>query len=191
MIDYLQPEFYRFNEDSLRLVKWVLSKANEAGSILDLGAGCGVIGIELSRQLRPKTLTLVEAQPEYSDLLKNNCEHFLPPETYSEIEVKKFSEWFPERKYDLIVSNPPYFLPGHGERNADIRKETARSFILDNWQIFLSRISEALSEKGKAWLVVRDDKRIIQELNRDSSLAKKIHQDKNLLFIELSRLNKN
>lgn len=191
MIDYSQPDFYRFNEDSFRLVKLVLSKVTHSGHILDLGAGSGVIGIELARILKPHVLTLVEAQDGYLDHQKKNCDLLLSTEIKIEFEVKKFSEWIPARRYDLIISNPPYYLPGHGERNLDPRKEMARSFILDNWQMLLNKIFEALSDNGKAYLVVRNDKRIIQEISKDTSLEKKIQPDKNLLFIELSRLNKN
>lgn len=191
MIDYLQPPFYRFNEDSLILVNWVLHRTQHAVNILDLGAGCGIIGIELSRHLKPEVLTLVEAQTDYLDFLKKNSNLFLPDGTEIEIVIKQFSQWSHERQFDLIVANPPYYLPGHGERNADPRKETARSFVLDNWQILLGQIHDSLTEEGRAYIVVKDDKKIIQEIAKDTLLEKKIHPEKHLLIIELTRLNKN
>lgn len=191
MIDYLQPPFYRFNEDSLILVKWVLKQNLHAVNILDLGAGCGIIGIELARDLKPEVLTLVEAQPDYLDFLKRNSNLFLPDGTDAEIVIKQFSQWSPERRYDLIVTNPPYYLPGHGQRNADPRKERARSFVLDNWQILLGQVHNSLTEEGRAYMVVKDDKKIIQEIAKDTLLEKKIHPEKHLLIFELTRLNKN
>ncbi len=77
--DYDQPEFYRFNEDSLKLVKWVLLRVSSAQTILDLGAGSGIIGIELSRVLLPSKLTLVEVRQEYSAHLDTNIKKISAP----------------------------------------------------------------------------------------------------------------
>ncbi|MGL6035003.1 MAG: hypothetical protein ACRC0N_08060, partial [Acinetobacter johnsonii] len=55
--NYKQPDEYRFSLDSIHLARFVASQLashSELGSlrVLDLCAGCGVIGIELSWHLR-------------------------------------------------------------------------------------------------------------------------------------------
>ena len=192
MTNYTQPSFYRFNEDSLRLVKWILQQGLSPRSILDMGAGCGVIGIELALALGADTLTMVEAQADYSESLETNCQDLLDKTLY-QIEYKTFADWIPDKAYDLIVSNPPYYLPGHGEKNADIRREKARSFILDNWTILLQKIAASLEPiRGRAYIVIKDDKRIVKEIERVAiSLTKKFHNEGHLKILELSGLNKN
>ena len=47
--DYLQPDFYRFNSDSIELAKFVAKEnaKRKINSIGDFFCGCGVIGIEI------------------------------------------------------------------------------------------------------------------------------------------------
>lgn len=164
MSDYKQSSFYRFSEDSIRLAKYVESKIATAQCVLDLGAGSGVIGIEVANALKAKTLTLVDVQPEWKEIQEYNLAQFLKSGV-GEIVVSSFREWMPEKKYDVIVCNPPYYLPGHGQRNEDPRKEIARSFVVDGWDELLHAIERSLSEEGEAYLVVKNDKRILNKLN--------------------------
>ena len=192
MTDYLQPDFYRFNEDSLRLVKRVLGETQSAVNILDLGAGSGVIGIELARILKPRLVTLVELQKDFIPYLQKNCEIFLGEEVNFEIVESNFSSWNTSLKYDLIVANPPYFLPGHGERSQDERKGMARSFIRDDWKILLEKIHDVLALNGKAFLVVRKDSRIRQEIEKAGRHFRlSFIEEEHLYFVELTRLNEN
>lgn len=193
MTDYSQPDFYRFNEDSLKLVEKVKSKTETVERILDLGAGCGVIGIELAVHFSPRILTLVEVQEEYRECLKKNLELFLPgPDIKTQVEISSFSNWSPQTSYDLIVCNPPYYLPGHGQKNKDERRGRARSFYIDDWRTLLQKIDEALSPDGRCFLVVKDDQRIIEEIDKSlTHLKEEVFKEGDLLFIELTRLNKN
>ena len=193
MIDYKQPDFYRFNMDSVTLVRRVLKRVQSATNILDLGSGSGFIGIEISRTLKPKKLTLVEAQEINLPFLTENSEFYLTSETETEIMIKTFGEWRPEVKYDLIVSNPPYFLPGRGEASSDTNRGIARTFTIDNWEILFRRIDESLAPDGQVFIVVRHDKKIMEEIlkYKPSSLVMNEQVIDNIIFLDLSRLDKN
>lgn len=192
MSDYFQPDFYRFNEDSLRLVKWVRAKTSSASHILDLGAGSGIIGIELARTLQPKILELVELQSDFIPFIRQNSDMFLDQDTRIRISESSFREWIPANKFDLIVSNPPYFLPGHGEQSHDPRKGIARSFLRDSWEILLDTIERSLSDEGKSFLVIRKDPRIVKEIEKAGrSLKIQFTEEDHLLIVELARLHKN
>lgn len=185
MSDYRQPDFYRFNEDSLKLVKFISSKIIKADSILDLGAGSGVIGIELSNMLKPELLTCIEVQRDWDEYLSCNLENILSKEVRSEIIYSSFGELNTDKKYDLIVCNPPYYLPGHGQPSKDIRKNTARSFVVDDWNILLKAISLTLTDQGKAFLVVKNDERILAKVSYPG-LEKKLMFDSDLIYIEFT-----
>ncbi|MFP5386907.1 MAG: methyltransferase [Bacteriovoracia bacterium] len=191
MTDYLQPDFYRFSEDSLKLVEKVRQRVKKAERILDLGAGCGVIGIELAISFLPRSLTLVELQKEYEEFLVKNLELLLPPAIVeSKIEICSFSTWKSSGTYDLIVCNPPYYLPGHGQKNKDERRGNARSFLVDDWKILLEKIQVALSQEGKCFLVIKNDQRIVDEIKRHQGLLRsEFSSEGDLFFIELSRLH--
>lgn len=193
MIDYKQPDFYRFNMDSVTLVRRVLKRVKSASRILDLGAGSGFIGIEISRTLKPQKLTLVEAQEINFPFMKENSDYYLPEVTETEIVIKSFGEWRPEEKYDLIVSNPPYFLPGRGEASSNTHRGISRTFTIDNWEILFRRIDESLAPHGQVFIVVRHEKKIMEEILRykPSSFVMNEQVIDNIVFLDLSRLNEN
>ncbi len=187
MNDYSQPDFYRFNEDSLRLVKFIKEKGIVVTSILDLGAGCGVIGIEIANHQKPEVLTLVEYQKEYFSHLQLNREHQLKVLLDCEIIQASFGEWKPDRKYELVVCNPPYYLPGHGQPNKDRRRELARSFVKDNWAILLNCIESALEPGGRAFMVIKNDLLILKEVIKNSGvLIVSYVPDRDLIFLEIT-----
>lgn len=190
MSDYQQPNFYRFNQDSLSLVKWISKQNIKAQHILDLGAGSGIVGIELANALQPDSLTSLELQKDFKYYLEFNLETFKQGSYETFIIMTSFGEWIPSRKYDLIVANPPYYLPGHGEASRDSRKGIARSFLIDDWGVLLQKIQLALTAKGAAFLVIKNDKTILQHIRKSlQGLELKEHVEENLVFLELTGLN--
>lgn len=175
MSDYAQPGFYRFNEDSLKLVHFVKSKVNQVDNLLDLGAGSGIIGLELARFYLPGELHLVELQSEFLSYLEQNIQNFSPKETKVETTFSSFKNFNPMRKFDLIVSNPPYYLPGRGQASSDPQRDKARTFREDGWIELLSCIERSLSRQGKAFIVIKNDSLILKEAR--NSLPKKLKLD--------------
>lgn len=187
MTDYLQPDFYRFNEDSLKLVNWVAAKNPACSNVLDLGAGSGVIGIELANRLRIPRLTLVEVQADFIPVIETNLQQQLKVPADVELIHQSFGEWKPRYYYDLIVCNPPYYLKDHGEPSTDVRKNIARSFVMDDWNILLKLIAKILSPEGRAFFVVKNDQRILKEVNENlNGLKLKISEVEKLIMLELS-----
>ncbi len=189
MSTYAEPDFYRLNEDSLRLVEFVTRAIGSLRPIriLDLGAGSGVIGIELANAILPLELTLVEVQPEWEPYLALNIAQVLRTTVSANVHISAFSDWKPAVAYDLIVSNPPYFLPGHGRPASDPRRELCRSFIRDGWAVFLKAIERSLASEGSAFLVVRNDVRILRELEQHWAGTKSsVACDGNLAFVTLT-----
>lgn len=152
MTDYLQPDFYRFNEDSLGLVHEICSSGGSPGSILDVGAGSGVIGIESAIRMKIPVVHFLELQKEWAPYLSENIKNYLP---HREIRMfwTSIGKWVPEFSYDLIVGNPPYFLPGNGRLPSDPVRARCRSFLEDGWQVLLRKSSDALSPRGRAIFV--------------------------------------
>lgn len=184
MTDYLQPDFYRFNEDSLLLVNEIAGLKLEARNLLDIGAGSGVIGIELAQKLGIKSIHFLELQREWEPVLKHNIENYL-----DDSEIKIFwgsvGEWNPETKYSLIVSNPPYYLPEKGRISPDPVRAKCRSFLEDDWEILLNKSFSALAAGGSAFFVTA-----LENLGHVSKIAgqfpHEIIQKKNVLILRIS-----
>lgn len=180
--DYSQPDFYRFNQDSLQLVNWILQRNESVESILDFGAGSGIIGIELARVLKPKKLTLVEIQDSYFSHLNANTSKYLSHETIIDIQIKSFAE-FESAKFELIVCNPPYYLPGKGELPQNPERAIARSFIKDSWEILLSKIAECLA--GECFIILKADDALFDHIQKQTKLTVKRHDLGQTMILEL------
>lgn len=189
MNDYRQPEFYRFNEDSLKLVNWLAARNPDCTHLLDLGAGSGILGIELANRLNTPHLTLVEAQEDFIPFIEINIREQLKVPAAVELIHQTFGEWKPKFQFDLIVSNPPYYLKGHGESAPDVRKNIARSFVLDDWSVLLKLVRKVLTPVGKAIFVIKNDQRILKEVqNNLNGLGLNVHEVEKLLMLELSSI---
>jgi tRNA1Val (adenine37-N6)-methyltransferase len=192
--DYSQPDFYRFNSDSLELVRWIKINVPQAQKILDLGAGCGIIGLELANYFNPEKLVLIEFQESFADHLRENIDHFSPAQTAVEVLIKPFSEFYLNEKYDLIVSNPPYYFSHSGLVSPHPQRAIARTFLKDSWEDLIMKISQHLGEKGKSFIILKYRKELIKQLNflgHKFNLTLRIHPFKELIIVELLTLNEN
>ncbi|MCW1465473.1 methyltransferase, partial [Campylobacter jejuni] len=62
---------YRYNSDSLILADFIL-KQGIKGAVFDVGAGCGIIGILLKKNIANLSLSLIDIQKENIKLIEKN-----------------------------------------------------------------------------------------------------------------------
>ncbi|MBF0312235.1 MAG: methyltransferase [Oligoflexia bacterium] len=163
--DYISPDFYRFNQDSIMVAKlaakYLLGSEEKVKiktlKILDLGAGNGVIGIELARSLVATLPTIslelhfCELQPEFIPFIEENCHHFantIPKRIFN----CSFSEFDGGHSYDIIVSNPPYFSVGAGKISPKgLQRNICRFFVRDSMAEFLQTIDRSLAPHPRSF----------------------------------------
>ena len=61
------------------------------------------------------------------------------------------------KKYDLIVSNPPYFVVGQGVLSPNEFKNRCRFFMDSDWQTMIHFIQKSLNPGGHAYFLVREE----------------------------------
>jgi tRNA1(Val) A37 N6-methylase TrmN6 len=142
----------------------VLNKESKTAGlhVLDLCAGCGVLGFELNFWLREKisSLTFVEVQKEYADHLQNNRRITQTEDkdvTVSNVNFRDLPSLENFRQaFDLIVCNPPYFR----EQTASLGKSTFRNrchFLIEgSFAELCAAIFYSLAENGEAYVLLKD-----------------------------------
>jgi tRNA1Val (adenine37-N6)-methyltransferase len=97
--------------DGVLLGAW--ANHSGAGRILDIGTGTGLIALMMAQENSLAQIDAIEVDPEAFDEAVLNCQQS-PWNERIKLELCSFQE-FSERinlKYDLIVSNPPFFTNG-------------------------------------------------------------------------------
>ncbi|MCI0415250.1 methyltransferase [bacterium] len=128
-IRVLQPEKgYRFALDAVLLAHFV--KSGPEDQLLEIGAGCGVVTILMSKLNRFRSVKAIEIQKELAELCRKNFEfNEIEQAEVHEADMRDLSEILPEASFDGIYSNPPYRRAGSGRLNPSSQKAIARHEI--------------------------------------------------------------
>ncbi len=96
----------RFETEELveNTINYIKEHFTEPVDIIDLGCGSGVIGLTLEQKLSPKSVDLIDISPQALTVCHQNCGLLNSKATL--IESDMFAKV--EKKYDVIISNPPY-----------------------------------------------------------------------------------
>ena len=101
---------YRYNSDTLVLYDFIRSSLkNFSGRILDVGAGCGILGLLLKRDFKNSSLSLLDILRINGEISKFNASK---NGLEAEIINANFANFKDSEKFDLIVSNPPFYHEG-------------------------------------------------------------------------------
>jgi len=108
MILYQPQSGYCYNSDSILLYDFI-SSFKPKGKVLDVGAGCGVVGLLVAKDNPKVQLESVEKQEIFVEYATINAR-------VNKIEYKIYKSDFLELdekiKYDYIISNPPFYHDG-------------------------------------------------------------------------------
>lgn len=139
----------KINTDGVLL--GAIATQQNAKYILDIGTGTGVIAMMLAQRFKNAQVDAVEideqaalaAQENFnnSDFVANCSAH------HNDIAVFQTN-----RKYDLMVSNPPYFV--NDLKNQEHRKGIARHAGSQLFESMLERVAELLDKSGSFWFIL-------------------------------------
>ncbi len=133
---------FRYNTDSILLYQFAAA-STPSGRMLDVGCGCGVVGLLLARDFN-LTLTGVDIQEEMIACAKENG-------AMNNLKARFFQEDFrhfksPER-FESIVCNPPFYSEKTlTSQNPSLRLARYRDAL--PLTDLLSRCSSLLTSKG-------------------------------------------
>ena len=146
-----RPETELLVEQALRKIP-----LNAEWNIADLGTGCGAIALALSKERPRCRLIATDLSLPALDVAKSNAEKF----GMSHIEFLE-GDWFAplaSRKFELIVSNPPYVAAGDPHLSqGDLRFEPVSALVSGPDGLSAIRhIAEhaTLHLKAGGWLII-------------------------------------
>lgn len=142
--------------DSLQLI--VNSRKHKKFRVLDIGTGSGLIALMLAQRtcaVDSLQLTVgIDAIDVDEGAVEQATYNFEQSPWVEQLHAYQSSlqEWHSETKYDLIVSNPPYFQASL--KNPDSQRATARHTDTLSYTALIQHASRLLQEDGTLALVL-------------------------------------
>ncbi len=136
----------KIGTDGVLLGAWTSIK-NHPNSILDIGTGTGVIALQLAQRTDAEVIDAIEIEDNAFEQAVENfeqsqwnnrlfCYHASLSEFVNEIE----------EKYDLIISNPPFYTDNYKSNNNE--RNIARCTDSLSFKELLESVSILLNKKG-------------------------------------------
>lgn len=125
--------------------------ADSPKHILDIGTGTGVIALMLAQRFEQATVTGVEID----ELAAHTAlENFKASPFVDRLELvnSDIFLWTPAISYDLIVSNPPFYI--NSLHNPDARRKTAKHTDVTFFEGLLDFVALHLNSTGKLQIIV-------------------------------------
>ena len=157
------PDVFRLSTDSVLLADF--ASVSHAKRILDLGCGGGTLGVLLALRAPDAEICGVEISESAAALCRRNfAENGLSDRCrVTQGDLRDYRALFEAGKYDLVVSNPPYFAPESGYLSPVKNRAAAR----DERMCSLAELCEAakwLTRWGGLFALVHRPERMSEVL---------------------------
>ena len=153
MILYQPKNGYCYNSDTMFLYDFI-SRFNIKGKVLEVGGGCGVLGLLIKRDFPKIDLTIVEKQKIMIEFIKKNLKE---NDIEANIVEGNFLDIKANKEFDFIISNPPFYKGTLKSENEIIK--IARYEENLPMKEFFKKVNLVLKERGE-FIFCYDAKRI-------------------------------
>ncbi len=133
--------------DGVLLGAW--APADGARRVLDVGTGTGLVALMMAQRSQAR-ITAVEIDEQAAQQARENASRS-PWADRIEVIRTDFGLYRPEEKFDIIVSNPPYFADSL--RCPDPQRTNARHTDALTYEALLQGVSAMLTEDGAFTLI--------------------------------------
>lgn len=148
--DILQnSDVFRVGTDAVLL--GTLANVSEAKNILEVGTGTGIISLMIAQRNAEAKILAIDIN---SDAVVVSQTNFSNSPFFDRInsQLQDFKNFETEEKFDLIISNPPYF-----EINSSEKDILARQRLELNFLDLIIKSSQLLSENGLFTVIIPID----------------------------------
>lgn len=137
--------------DAVLLGAWADADADAVERVLDVGCGSGVIALMLAQRFPQAHVTGVELDAEAALQARENV-LASPWADRLEVVQEDFCNYHPAMGFDLIVSNPPYFIDAL--RPPMEERSLARHAAGLNYETLFRRSGELLTAHGRVCVIL-------------------------------------
>lgn len=140
---------YRFSIDAVLLAH--LASPRSKDTVLDLGAGCGIVSLMLAHRHAGIRVFGIEIQPQLAALARKNV---AASGLAGRIEMRcgdmrQLAREMISQRVDLVVSNPPYRRMGSGKVSRDAQRAVARHELKVSLEEVLRAAGRMLHKTGR------------------------------------------
>lgn len=123
--------------------------------VLDVGSGSGLLALMMAQRFEQAVVDAVEidvaaAKEASQNMAESKWSHRLQLFSISFQEFVQQSQ----STYDLIISNPPYYVAEANTLIEDVQRQTARHQSELSFNDFLKGVSKLLASSGKCWVIL-------------------------------------
>ena len=162
------PGRFCFGMDAVLLSSFAKVKAGER--VLDLGTGTGILPILLAAKTDGKIFKALEIQEESADMARRSVLHNRMEDRVEIItgDIKNAVEIFGHDSFDVVTTNPPYMIGGHGLANSESPKTIARHEVMCTLEDIIRQSAGVLRHGGHFYMVHRPF-RLVEILSKMSA----------------------
>lgn len=123
-------------------------------NILDIGTGTGVIAMMMAQRFPGAKIDAVEVDSYAANTAGTNfaASAFADRLNSYPMSFEQYFSTYPEREYDLIVSNPPFYI--NSLEAATDKKNLAKHADEHFFDTLMSKIPKHLTTNGQCWLIL-------------------------------------
>lgn len=149
------PGRFCFGMDAVLLSSFARVQKQEKA--LDLGTGTGILPILLEAKNIGDHYVGLEIQEESADMARRSVAHNHLEEKVEIVtgDIKEASKIFGREAFDVITTNPPYMIGGHGIGNENEALHIARHEVLCSLEDILRESAKVLKERGRFYMIHR------------------------------------
>ena len=143
-----------------------LSSVESARSVLEVGTGTGLISLMVAQRNAKAHIIALDITKDAVSLAAQNFSQS-PYSDQLQVLLSDFKEFQTEMKFDLIISNPPYF-----EENPSLKDRIARQQTDLTFENLISKSANLLSHKGIISVIIPfEAEEIVHEISTRNQLS--------------------
>jgi len=142
----------KINTDGVLL--GALADADHPQTILDIGTGTGVIALMLAQRFTNAQIDAVEIDQSAAETAARNFQNspFADRLAIYSSGFAGFFDLYSDKKFDLIVSNPPFYI--NSLKSPEAKRELAKHADRDFFKSLILYVSKHLTDKGVIHLIL-------------------------------------